>query len=95
MLLQLLIVVVEVTELVGQDVGIRAEIESGLSKALLQAHNIEAETVFSCDFVRLWEVIDLLVLIEAFILVAFAAARTPQNVPLMTICRAEAVLFKN
>ena len=82
-LLQLLVVVVEVTELVRQNVSVRAEVESALSESLLQAHDIEAKSVLASDFIALWEVIDLLILVQAFILVRFARARAPQNVPLM------------
>ena len=39
--------------------------------------------------------VNLLVLVEAFVLIAFARARAPQDVPLMTVCGAESVLFKD
>lgn len=94
-LLQLLIVIVEVTELVRQDVRIRAEVKCLLAIALLQADNVKAETILASDLVRLREMIELLVLIKALILVTFARARAPQDVPLMTICRAKSVLLKN
>jgi hypothetical protein len=73
-LFQLLVVVVEVSELVGQDVGVWYEVEGGLAVALLHAHDVEAQPVFSGDFVALREVVDLLVLVEAFVLKAFASS---------------------
>ena len=68
-LLQFLVVVVEISELIRQDVGIRTEIESRFSEALLHAHYIEAQSVFSCNLITLREVIDFLVLIQTLILV--------------------------
>ena len=72
MLLQLLIVIIEITEFIWQDVGVWAEVKRSLSEPFLQAHNIETQTILSSDFVTLREVIDLLILIEPFILVALA-----------------------
>ena len=69
MLLQFLVVIVEVSKLVWQDVRVRAEVEGRLSKALLHAYNVEAESIFAGDLVALWEVVDLLVLVQPFILV--------------------------
>ena len=68
-LLQFLVVVVEISELIRQDVGIRTEIESRFSEALLHAHNIEAKSIFSRNLITLREVIDFLVLIQTLILV--------------------------
>lgn len=72
MLLQLLVVIVEVSELVRQDIGVWAKVEGRLSKALLQSNDVEAESVLASDLIRLGEMIDLLILIKAFVLVAFA-----------------------
>ena len=72
MLLQLLVVVVEIAEFIRQDVGVWAEIESILAKSFLKPYNIKAKTILAGDLVTLREVIDLLVLIEALILIALA-----------------------
>ena len=72
MLFQLLIMVIEVSKLIWQDVGVWAEVKRSLSEPFLQAHNIETQTILSSDLVTLREVIDLLILIEPFILVALA-----------------------
>jgi hypothetical protein len=71
-LLQFLIVIVEVTELIRQDVSVWAEVERRLAKSFLHAHDVEAESVFSGDFITLGEMVDLLILIQAFILVRLA-----------------------
>jgi hypothetical protein len=71
-LLQFLIVIVEVAELIRQDVSVWAEVERRLAKSFLHAHDVEAESVFSGDFITLGEMVDLLILIEAFILVRLA-----------------------
>ena len=74
MLLELLIVVVEVSKLIWQDVGVWAEVKGTFAEALLEAHDIEAKTVLARDLVTLREVIDLLVLVQALVLVALARA---------------------
>ena len=95
MLLQLLVVVVEVTEFIGEDVGVGTEIKSILTEALLKPHNIEAKSVLPGDFVTLREVIELLVLIQTLILVALAGAGAPEDVPLVRVGRGEAMLLKH
>ena len=72
MLLQLLVVVVEIAEFIRQDVGVWAEIESILAESLLKPYYIKAKTILAGDLITLREVIDLLVLIEALILIALA-----------------------
>ena len=72
MLLQLLVVVVEIAKFIRQDVGVWAEIESILTESFLKPDYIKAKTILAGDLVTLREVIDLLVLIEALILIALA-----------------------
>ena len=62
-LLQLLVVVIKVSELVGENVCVWHEVECTFAVALLHAHDVEAKAVFASDFVRLREMIDFLVLI--------------------------------
>jgi len=69
MLLQFLVVIVEVTKLIWQNVGIRAEIKGRLSKSFLHTHNIEAKSIFTSDLITLWKMVDFLILIKTFILV--------------------------
>jgi len=40
----------------------------------LHSYEVEAESILSCDFMTLREVIDFLIFVEAFIQVALAAA---------------------
>lgn len=51
MLLQLLVVIVKVTELVGQNVGVRHKVEGAFSVPLLHANNVETKSIFTRDFV--------------------------------------------
>lgn len=95
MLLKLLVVIIEVTELVGEDVSVRTEVEGILAKSLLQSHNIEAQTVLSCDFITLREMIDLLVLVKSLVLVTLARAGAPQDVPLMGVGGREPMLLQD
>ena len=68
-LLEFLVVIVKVTKLIGKNVGIWREIKCTFAEALLHSDDVEAESIFACDLVRLREVIDFLVLIQAFVLV--------------------------
>ena len=72
MLFELLIVLVELSKFVRQDVSIWTEIEMLFTKALLHSHDIEAKSIFPCDFVALGKMIDFLVLIKSLIKIAFA-----------------------
>jgi hypothetical protein len=62
-LLQFLEVVIEVTELIRQDVGVWGEVKGSLSESFLETHNVEAKTVLAGDFVTVGEVIYLLVFV--------------------------------
>lgn len=81
MLFELLVVLIELTKLVRKDVGIRNEVEVLLSKPFLHSHDVEAKPILSSDFMTLREMIDLLIFVQAFIEIALATRRAPQNVP--------------
>jgi hypothetical protein len=95
MLLQLLVMRIEITEFIWENVGIWDKVKVCLAIFLLHADHIIAKAVFSGNFVALREVIDFLVLIQAFIEIALAARRAPQNVPLMRLCVSEPVAFED
>lgn len=82
-LLQLLIVRVEVPELVREDVGVGHKVKVLLAVLLLHADHVKTEAVLPGDLVALWEVVDLLVLVEALVEVALARAGAPKDIPLM------------
>ena len=69
MLFQFLVVVVEVTKLIRQDVCVRAEIKSRFAESFLHTHYVETQSIFASDLITLREMVNLLVLIQAFILV--------------------------
>lgn len=71
-LLQLLIVVIEITEFIWQDVGIWTKVKRILAESFLKAYNIEAQTILPGNLVALRKVIDLLILVESLILVTLA-----------------------
>lgn len=95
MLLQLLIVLVEFTKLIWEDVGVWYEVEVLLSISFLHPDHVEAKSIFPCDLVALWEMIDFLVFIQAFIQVALATTGTPEDIPLMALGWSKAVVFKD
>jgi len=90
MLFQLLIVLIELSELVRQDISVRNEVKMLLAKPLLHPHNIEAKSIFPCNFMTLWVMVDLLVLVETFIQVTLTTGRAPKYVPFMGFSSGEA-----
>jgi hypothetical protein len=52
---------VKVCEFVWEDIGIRDNIEIVFSKALLHLDDVEAESIFSGQFIRLGEVVNFLI----------------------------------
>lgn len=95
MLLELLVVLVELTKLIRQDVGVRHEVEVLLSVALLHANHVEAEPILARDLMTLREVVDLLVLVESLVEVALAAAGAPKNIPLVALSGRKTVVFEH
>lgn len=83
MLLELLVVLVEFSELIRKNVSVGNEVEMLLSIPFLHSYDVEAETIFPSDFMALWKMINLLVLVKAFIQIALATGRTPKDIPLM------------
>ena len=61
----------------------------------MHLHIVETESVFSGNLVALWEVVDALELIEAFIEVAFAGAGRPEDIPLVRVRVVEIVRLQN
>ena len=53
----------EVLEFIWQDVSVRNEVKLGAAEALLHLDIVVAQSVFPCDLMTLWEVIDFLELI--------------------------------
>ena len=66
-LLQLLVVRVEVMKLVWQNVRVWDEIKLITTKAFLHLDIVETEAILACDFVRLWKMIDPLMLVQSFV----------------------------
>lgn len=77
MLFQFLVMVIKVAKLVWKYVGVRDEVESCFTEFLLHANEIKAKTVLTGDLMTLREVVDLLVLVQALVLIGFACARAP------------------
>ena len=77
MLLQFLVVLIEFSKLVGQDVSVWDKIEMLFSISFLHPNAIEAKTIFSGDLMTLGEMIDLLVLIETLVQITLARGRRP------------------
>ena len=67
MLFQLLIVCIEITKLIRKNVSVRDKVEVGFAEFFLHSDHIIAKTVLPGNLIALREVIDFLVLVEAFI----------------------------
>ena len=94
-LFQFLIVLIKFTEFIWQDVSIRSEVKVLLAISLLHPNKVKAQPIFTCYLMTLREMVDLLIFIQAFIQIALAATRTPQNVPFMALCWSKASIFQN
>lgn len=75
---------VEISELIWQNIGIRDYIEIIFVEFILHLYDVVTETIFASKFIRLREVIDLLVFIQSFVLAWFHALAGPKNVPIMS-----------
>lgn len=62
-LLQFLVMLIELSELIRENVGIGNKVKVLLSETFLHPNNIKAQSIFSCDFMALGEMVDLLVLV--------------------------------
>ena len=82
-LLQFLIMAQEVTVLVRQDVCVRHEVKCLAPKLFLHFNIIEAKSVLACYLIRMWEMVEALILVEAFVQVSLTTAASPEEVPLV------------
>ena len=83
----------KVSIFIGKNIGIRHEIESVSPKLLLHFDIIEAQPVFPSNFIRMWEVVQSLILVQTFIKISFTTTTRPQQIPLMRFSITEAIGF--
>ena len=62
-LLELLVMSVEVMELVRQDVSVRNKVKLTPAETFLHLDVVEAKSIFTSNFIALWEVVDSLELV--------------------------------
>ncbi len=67
MLFKFLIVRIEVSKLIREDIGVRNKVKVLFAKLLLHAHHVETKTVLPCNLVTLGEVVYLLELIQTLV----------------------------
>ena len=92
---QFLIMSMEIMEFIRQDVSVRDEIKLRSTKSLLHLYIVETKSVFSGNFVTLWEVVDALEFIQTFIKITFAWTCRPKDIPLVRVCIIEVVCLQN
>jgi hypothetical protein len=95
MLFEFLVVSVEITKLIRQNIRVRNKIKRRFTKLFLHANHIVAKAILASDFIALREVIDLLVLVKALVKVALARGRTPEHIPLVRLSVTEPVAFED
>lgn len=95
MLFQLLIVLIKFSKLIRKDVGIRNKIVVLLAKPFLHSYYIKAKSIFSSNFVALWEMIDFLVFVKTLIKITFTWWRRPKNIPFMRFSSGKPSSFKH
>lgn len=95
MLPEFLVMRVELSKLIRQDIGIRCEIKIMLPVLLLQPDNITTKPILSRYLMTLRKMIDLLVLIKPFIDIRLATRSTPKQIPLMTLSMTEPISLTN
>jgi len=72
MLFELLIVLIEFTEFIRENVSIWYKVKMLFSKSFLHSDNVEAKSVLPGDLMTLREMINFLVLIQALIEITLA-----------------------
>ena len=77
MLLLLLIMLIKLSELIRQDVCIRNKIKMLFAIPFLHPDDVEAESILPGNFMTLREMVDLLILIQAFIQITLTAGGAP------------------
>lgn len=83
MLLELLVMLIEFTEFIRKNIGIRNKVKVLFTVSFLHPYNIEAKPILPGNLVTLRKMIDFLILVQSFVQVAFAARRAPKDVPLV------------
>ena len=68
---------VKLTELIWENVCVWNEIEELLPEPFLHSNYILTKLIFSCNLVALREMIYLLILVQAFVEIAFTATIAP------------------
>lgn len=87
-------VLVELSELSGQNISVWYKVSSVLAKAFLHFWEVEAQAVLTSNFVGWREMIDTLVVIEALIEKTLAGWRGPKDVPLMWVSIRKTIGFQ-
>lgn len=91
LLSQLMEMAVKICELVWQIVSIWNDIKGLLAKFLLHLDDIGTKTIFSCELKTVWEMVDLLVVIEALVNVLLIRLTRPEDIPVVSLCWLEGV----
>jgi len=85
---------IEISKFIRQNISIWDKIKVLLPEFFLHSDHIVAKSIFSCDFIALWKMIYLLVLIESFVEVGFATRGAgPKNIPFVRLSMSETIQF--
>lgn len=83
--------IVEVSELIGQDIWIRNDVEVVFTILFLQASDIGDESVLSGQLVAVREMVNLLEFLELLVDRGVDASRRPHDIPVVTLCHLELI----
>jgi len=84
----------ELRPLLWQDKRLRQEVKVLLRKFLLHFDYVDCEAILSCELHTRREVVDLLIMVKAFVEVAFTLGVGPEHVPVVTVGLDKAVDFE-
>lgn len=78
-----------------QDIGVRNDVKRSFAVNFLHSENVLRKFVLPCNFKRIWEMVDLLKLIQTFINIRFWRSIDPHHVPIMTFSIVKPSCFKS
>ena len=92
--LQLVKMAVEIRKLIWQIVSIGNDVERLFPKPLLHLDDVGAEPVLPGQLKTVWEMVDLLILVQIVVDVGFVRLAAPQDVPVVRLCLLESIVLQ-
>lgn len=87
--------IVEVSEFIGQDIGVRNDVEVVFTILFLQASDIGDESVLSGQLITVREMVNLLEFLELLVDGGVDASRRPHDIPVVTLSHLELICVED